>query len=259
MALPIPDRSKVYFRESNVSPNTGHGVKCAFDLVLYRELGTTDRGVLEVSVTMQYQFEDGKTATGEKLIWTEDEKKKYAKEFAQAIYDVWDNKHRIKSTNNNAELKDIGVVFEIYHYIDGWTTDEHWELTVIKFQPTPTEDMRVSAIDWVNNEGEMDSGDVNPVNKGANTGQRAAAHEFGHCLGLNDEYDIAGGNPNWKGDKNSVMHSGEVVRERHYAQFADWMTRQFEHNDVNRRLRSLGYEPIAYKVNGTTDLFNARL
>ena len=43
-------------------------------------------------------------------------------------------------------------------------------------------------------------------------------------LGLRDEYAEAKDNAYHTGDLDSVMNSGEVVRERHYAPFADWLS-----------------------------------
>jgi hypothetical protein len=49
-------------------------------------------------------------------------------------------------------------------------------------------------------------------------------HEFGHMQGLRDEYDgDIPGRPH-RSDEPSVMHRGEVIRPRHYAPLADWLT-----------------------------------
>jgi hypothetical protein len=55
--------------------------------------------------------------------------------------------------------------------------------------------------------------------------QRGAIHEFGHMLGLRDEYATAGGSPYWTTDKPSVMNVGETVQPRHFGPFAEWVTK----------------------------------
>ena len=54
-------------------------------------------------------------------------------------------------------------------------------------------------------------------------------------------------------DVKPVGGPGEVVRERHYANFADWITRQYEY------LGRLGSEKIDLKVAGRVNLSNAGL
>jgi hypothetical protein len=55
--------------------------------------------------------------------------------------------------------------------------------------------------------------------------QRGYIHEFGHMLGLRDEYAGPGGDtPWWTGDTRSVMNLGEVVRGRHFGPLAQWVT-----------------------------------
>ncbi|MCI0562648.1 MAG: hypothetical protein MN733_29565, partial [Nitrososphaera sp.] len=66
----------------------------------------------------------------------------------------------------------------------------------------------------------LDTEDVVPTDKGASVGQRGAVHEFGHMLGLGDEYGdwtrLRGDN----GDTESIMNKGESLRDRHCAEIA---------------------------------------
>jgi hypothetical protein len=57
----------------------------------------------------------------------------------------------------------------------------------------------------------------------------------------------------WLGDQDSVMHFGEQIRERHYAMFAAWLTKQY------KTAAELSKTTIEWKVSGTTDVFNAKL
>jgi hypothetical protein len=62
-----------------------------------------------------------------------------------------------------------------------------------------------------------------PVLTGEPGGQRVIAHEFGHTIGLTDEYHEWAALFNTEGsrDQPSIMHSGDEVRPRHYQHFAD--------------------------------------
>jgi hypothetical protein len=72
-------------------------------------------------------------------------------------------------------------------------------------------------------------------------------------LGLRDEYPSAKDNGSWEGDADSIMHSGEVVRPRHYAIFADWIT------DQCATLAGVSKQKIEFKVDGSWDMAKAKL
>jgi hypothetical protein len=147
-------------------------------------------------------------------------------------------------------LRNVGVVFDFPYFIDGWHASDDFELSVEKIESGGFE---TSCVRYHLGNSSLDSEDIIPVNKGASMRQRGAVHEFGHMLGLRDEYASADDNMDHTGDLDSVMNSGEVVRERHYAPFAGWLT--FQSSTIAHLLRS----PIDYKVNGTTNLANAAL
>ncbi len=62
-----------------------------------------------------------------------------------------------------------------------------------------------------------------PVSTGVGGGQQRVAHEFGHTIGLTDEYHGWASLFRTEGsrDEPSIMHSGNEVRPRHYQHFAD--------------------------------------
>ncbi len=262
MPLPIPDKGRVLFAEDCITTPTADKVARAYDLTLYPQVGNSDAAVLEVYTRLQFTYVNGTATDGSTLTWMPAEKKVYARKFCDAVLAVWNNRHVIKDTSGNAQWKEIAVVFDMDYWIDSVVSTRHWELQVKK-----VDQFSVSFIAQTKNSGVMDNQDVDMTVKIGATpttpavSQRPAAHEFGHCLGLNDEYVTSGGwhNPHYTWDADSVLHSGEEVRERHYAPFADWLTRQLEYSGANRLLRKNGYSTIKYKVNGTTDLTTAKL
>jgi hypothetical protein len=218
----------------------------AYRLMLCPELGSSTTSVLLVRMTVQFQFEDG-----DDLAWTAGEKSTFATGFISAVGSVWNNKYRITTTSTvpAAPFRDVGVQFEFKTYMDGWHADDDFELGVKKI---PAGNFQASCVNYSFGNAQLDSEDLVAVAKGASM-QRGAVHEFGHMLGLRDEYPSADDNKNWIGDTGSVMHSGETVRPRHYVPFASWLTSQFE---VAARLSR---SSIQYKVDGMWDQGNARL
>ena len=86
--------------------------------------------------------------------------------------------------------KKIHLDLDFDTQIDGWMAD-HWEITVTK------------------------------IPKGcAGKLQSGAAHEFGHMLGLADEYKTSSKHVK---DCASIMHSGSSTRPRHNSTMIKWL------------------------------------
>jgi len=218
----------------------------SYHLTLYPELGRADRSVLVIKMILQFQFEDGEGK------WTDAEKNAYGHKFVDSVVEVWSEKFRITTTSKipAENCRDVGVVFEFPYYIDGWHSDDDFEISVKK---VPEDKFEHSSCQYNLGNSYLHTESIKPWNKGATMKQRPAVHEFGHMLGLRDEYPSAKDNLNHTGDKDSVMHGGELVRERHYAPFAAWLTEKFA------TAAHLSRNSIDYKVNGTTDISNAQL
>ena len=243
------DRSITYWSGQNVRPPLGSWFNGqAYWMKVHPELGRSDRSVLVVKMILQFQFKDGAGGS-----WTMAEKNAFAHGFVDSVTAVWSEKHRLLTTSTVpvAALRDVGVVFEFPYYIDGVHLDDDFEIEVTKIDPNA--EMEISYCQYSLGNTTLDSNDLRPETKGASMTQRDAVHEFGHMLGLRDEYAAAKSNTNHLGDLDSVMNVGEVVRERHYAPFAAWMTAK---SSTNARLTR---STIEYKVNGTTDMSNAML
>lgn len=238
------------FQGQNIRPPLGSFFNGqSYWMRLFPELGRSDRSVLVVKMILQFQFEDGEND----LEWTQSEKNDFAHDFVNALVAVWSEKFRISTTSTvpSRHLRDVGVVFEFPYFIDGWHTSDDFELGVTKMEST--DPLRTSSCRYSIGNVTLDSNDLRPESKGATMNQRGGVHEFGHMLGLRDEYSSADDNPHHTTDLNSIMNVGEVVRERHYAPFAQWLTEQFR---VHSRLTR---STIDYKVNGTHNMSNSLL
>ena len=244
----IPDKSQPILHGQNIRPPRGSWFNGqAYWMNLYPELGKSDRSVLVVKMILQFQFVDGDGGS-----WTSTEKDKFAHGYLDSIVAAWGERFRITTTSTVPvkHARDVGVVFNFPYYIDGIHTDDDFELEVKKI---PAGGFNVSTCGYSMGNTYLDSEDVVAVDKGASMKQRGTVHEFGHMLGLRDEYTGAkvDPNPHHTGDLDSIMNSGEVVRQRHYAPFAGWLTDKFS---VAARLAG---SPIEYKVEGSTDMNNA--
>jgi hypothetical protein len=55
-----PDKSQLLFQEEEVTPRFGLSPNDAYDLALFKEKGSSSRGVLVVTVKLQFFFADGR-------------------------------------------------------------------------------------------------------------------------------------------------------------------------------------------------------
>ncbi len=229
----------------------------AYRLTLYPDLGRDDRSVLVIGMTLQFQFE----AADNGLKWFASEQRKFVDGSIGAIKSVWDDKWRITtgSTAPQRRLRDVGVMFALKTYTDGWHTDDDFEIAVKKVPPGTADE---GVTQYRKGNASMNSTGLDALDRGGPTTQRAMVHEFGHMLGLNDEYDTQPTfldnlrqepNRNWLSDQNSIMNVGERVRPRHYVPFATWLTQQLA------TVAKLTTTSVAYKVDGIWDATNAQL
>ncbi|TWS99884.1 hypothetical protein [Reyranella sp. CPCC 100927] len=259
------------FEQRNVNAPAGLKTPGVYNLALFWESGKSRRGVLTVDIAPRFSFFRSRKPYGSLLEWAGDQPDLFMKSFSRTIESWWSQAHPILPSRRNSWFDEINVVFAVVP----WTTtplvtETRWSVTVTKVDPvdyTKGFEGKVSkvSIDRAGADLEVTlySRDLDPIVRdrivrGVSTKfeQRPVLHEFGHIIGLRDEYP--GGrarNPNWPEDLESVMFSGEKIRERHYAPFAHWLTRQF----ASLSLSGIGDGSVVWKVRGRTDLNNALL
>ncbi len=256
MALAL---GKILFKEEDVTCPAGLKTNDAYDLTLHQHATDSSIGYLKVNMTLQMMFRSGKNSAGKEHKWDHGSKQSFMKDYKSSIYSVWDNQWDIKLVSGPVEIKTVRVFFYLHLVDREWYAYEHYEVEVYR-----TDRFRGSWVSDFWGDSELDSQDTVAVDKGAKKvgcsgsgcaiKQRGAVHEFGHMLGLRDEYAGANkGNASWLTDGTSVMHSGETVRPRHYSIFADWLTDQYTY------LSRLAGKKIVYKVDGKWDLTNSKL
>ena len=184
-------------RQDGVSPgNDRFTVQDAYDMAVAREADGSYTATLKTQV--EYDFRDSEAAS-----WTDETKSAFIDGFEGRIEDTWDGQ-RIGTAPDGQPIR---LDIDIDSRLAG--TGEQWNANVTAIRPGGFDR---SAIIPSLKTAKLDSEDVTLVNKGAPERQTGAAHEFGHMIGLLDEYlpgspDIA--------DRTSIMHSGNTVRDRH--------------------------------------------
>lgn len=188
------------------------GVNDAFDLYLVKLKNNNYRLIIFMKV--QFFFEDG---NGGK--WTLAEKTSFVNNWKFAIQATWGGK-LIKTLKLG---KMVSIDFRFKTQIGGWMLD-HWEITVEKVSK-----FAVSSVNPVMGNVSLDSLDLKLIRKKGGGRQRGVVHEFGHMLGLDDEYKKD--SPFHK-DYKSVMNGGETVLKRHDAQHMKWLEKKLKEKGI---------------------------
>jgi hypothetical protein len=164
--------------------------------------------VLEVFMKIQFFFVGGDErsfAKASDAAWSDAEKTTFIETWHSEICKFW---------NNNAAgiLSDKGALAVAFRFEiqEGGFMWDHFEITVTKI---PATDFATSSV--LNGTVKLDSNDLVPKPGG----QLAVVHEFGHMIGLPDEYKSTSPHV---ADTRSIMHGGTRSRSRHFDHFVAW-------------------------------------
>ena len=217
----------------NFQPSTGPGI---FDAGFTPGPGAG--GVMTVSVRFAFSFVaaqspgDYPTADAAALDWTDDaEKEAWKTNFFSAVSGAWGGAHRFAVLEPYWEQVQSSVELNLYED----TSSPHYTLTVQKIPAGEFAGSAASAARTGSTQGSatMDSEDLTPATKAGGNQQRGAVHEFGHMIGLGDEYagkatprhnasfEAAGGATIATGDDDRIMSGGETVLQEHYITFLE--------------------------------------
>ena len=189
-----------------------------FDLSLFCD--SSGAYNLEVFLKVQFFFVDGdEDKSGWSKLdppeWTACERKLFITTWHKTIKDRW-------SSSSGGKLSDGGklTVFVNFHIQEGGWMWDHFEIDVVKIPKagfeTSSVQRKVFSAD-VN----LDSEDLTPKA----SGQLAAVHEFGHMIGMPDEYHTS--SPHHS-EADSIMHGGTKVKERHFTHLASWANKRIK-------------------------------
>ncbi len=189
-------------------------VSDAYDLRLYQE--ADGNYTAEVYMKLDFNFENGVDASGNPIEWTEADRQQFIADYETAIENVWDGRV-LETLPDGSEVRlDVNLDSRDAPVVLG----ENWTVNVTKIEPGG---FARSSVTPSRNIATLDSEDVVLTTKSGGFQQTGAAHEFGHMIGLLDEYTA--GSPNIA-DTDSIMHGGQVVENRHVEDFGDWVRAQ---------------------------------
>ena len=184
------------------------GVRDAYDMRMYQE--TDGSFTLEMNMKVGMSFVEG--PKGQQ--WTAADQEQFKRDFASVVEGSWSG-HTFTSDTGQQVTLDVNL-----DIVDSAADDgANWNVEIVKINDG---EFNQSYVIPSQNTGVFDSGDVKPVEKGATDPQYAAAHEFGHMIGLPDEYNGRGG-PEAQKDTDSIMHTGMDVRDRHLDIVESWV------------------------------------
>ncbi len=203
-------------------------------------------GSVTVKVRIGFSFVNGVPEPGSDAadyVWTDEAKEAWKTNFMSSVETVWSGQHGFKCLYNDPSheqcptWKDLtpGVAIDMIEDAG----NPHFNVEVNKIAPGDFDRSSVSrprrgprGTITTTGSANLDSEDMTPTIKGSSpegVTQRGAVHEFGHMIGLQDEYGTAAtaGNPTRQGvdksqgDSESIMHGGEVVEQAHYRSILD--------------------------------------
>lgn len=167
--------------------------------------------------------------------WQDGEAAKWRSDFITLVEGRWGGKFRFACDKEGFESVRAYVDVEVEDSDEDW----HYECTIKKIPPGEFEQSFVTTYldsnELEQNTGTFDSEDLKWRQiAGASEAQKPAVHEFGHLIGLDDEYDDgttdvrhgtlvqdALGTEVVKADTDDVMSQGNQIRPQHYVTFLE--------------------------------------
>lgn len=188
--------------------NIRHGSNGFYDLRLRRQ--SNEAMLITVALSVFFRFIPN--GADQSITWAQAERDSFGREWLRQIQGIWDRQNHTSYRGFNVSL---GFICDIRQEDE----NSQWQANVMKLKSRAA--FRTSAVclncyadDY---DAKFDSND--DVEKPGGRRQTAMIHEFGHMLGLADEYKS---DSTHYEDKNSVMNLGAEVRDRHLAHFVNW-------------------------------------
>ena len=223
------------YSETNYNPPTGIGL---FDVSL-----NPSTGELLVVTKIKFNFEDGlpadfaglrrvQTRHFVRLIsWSDAEKTSWKNSFMALLEGRWGGKFHFEHPDMPGEL--VYVRVDIQEANAGW----HYQADINKIPDGSFDRSSVQYFPGQDNEipevlrANLDSEDLEWRDAGQTEKQKGAVHEYGHMIGLDDEYPVDGsishaamvqsalGTVLVEGNTNDIMSAGNTIKKQHYITF----------------------------------------
>jgi hypothetical protein len=162
--------------------------------------------------------------------WSTTSKQAFIKSWERRVRQIWDG-HILKGLSNKKQVK-LGLAFQTQ--IGGFMFD-HWEITVKKVPPGSVFRSYVKPGIKEVTLTENDNGvTVRKIRTSGNYQQITSVHEFGHMIGLDDEYGplFGGAAGPHNSDYVSLMNIGSKVRNRHTTFLLKWLNNALTKHNI---------------------------
>jgi hypothetical protein len=171
-------------------------------------------GRLVVEVCHDLHFGFAPNERDPDIDWTDEESSGFRDTWRSQISETWDTPDHVVIEGENISVRFVSR-------FSASTADVHFRVQVFKLKDRTQ--WRGSAVCRGCYDGrfdaELDSNDDKTRRLGGQRTQTAIKHEFGHMIGLPDEYRRGSEHRN---DKASVMNYGTTIRRRHLEHFVEW-------------------------------------
>ena len=187
---------------------------------------TIDGAAGRILVTQKWKYDwllDTSTTADTPSAWTDDEKTAFHANASSAITKAWSRKATFTVAGESEFAKTYSTTsFSLGFQIRHVTAGSHWKVNVTK---TKAGKFLSSEIVWAFRTIKLDTNDMSSTLKYISPDAKVrvyqipVAHEFGHTIGnvrakkRGDEYRAS--SP-YSDDYRSIMHSGNLLRKRHF-------------------------------------------
>lgn len=173
----------------------------------------TGQSTFRVDVGHSIFFEFAPNESNSDIDWSEDELVFFKGEWLRQIAETWNAGPKFAHAQHEISVQFLSAIRDR-------PDDTQWQVRVFKLRSSSSS--RQSSVYRDRFPGRFDAAlDSNDwrfkrIGNGTQTG---LIHEFGHMIGLADEYKRSSRHAS---DRASVMNQGSTVRERHLAQIVSW-------------------------------------
>ncbi len=214
---------------ANFQPSTGYGLFDASYDANRQELLITVRCAFRFLAGQAGNFQDCDPA---ELAWDDDSKGNWRQGFIEVMENRWSGQHAFRCTQPGLEGLRASVRVDVIESDKDW----HFRLDVTRIPKGEWTGSSVSSHPGSGverNFATLDSEDLTQTPKGGSEGQYGGVHEFGHMIGLDDEYgtgtDVAHrtlvkdalGTEISKGKSDDVMSCANRVGKQHYVTYLE--------------------------------------